>query len=83
LDSIRNLLLLFITLPAIVLTNTYLWSFQRQNDIVWYILLPLSVMPLVASDIPAVRTLALMGIAGGLMHLISAWYLRSKGQQII
>eukprot|EP00301_Raphidiophrys_heterophryoidea_P027404 c9641_g1_i3.p1 GENE.c9641_g1_i3~~c9641_g1_i3.p1 ORF type:complete len:1077 (+),score=310.73 c9641_g1_i3:1-3231(+) len=79
----KNIVLLIITLPAIFMFTNYAWNFRQQNSFAWYVLLPLNLIPALASDVGSVRILGVMSMVGGTWYLITVYLIQRRSNNII
>jgi len=80
---IKNTILIGLALPSHYYFLTFLWNFHHQITLLWLIIAPLCVLPIVFSDISGVRVLGIMGILSSGVQYIQGQNIKKTGRQII
>eukprot|EP00002_Diphylleia_rotans_P036120 TRINITY_DN792_c1_g2_i1.p1 TRINITY_DN792_c1_g2~~TRINITY_DN792_c1_g2_i1.p1 ORF type:complete len:1018 (+),score=155.61 TRINITY_DN792_c1_g2_i1:34-3087(+) len=81
--QIKNILTLFLTLPAIFFIHPLVTLRGRQSEAVWFMVLPLSILSLVLTDLSHIRILSLLGLLGGAYRLYHAHKQIERGNKLI
>lgn len=80
---IKNVLLFFVTLPSHYFFNLFLWTFQKQNQLLWIFITPINILPTIFANVNEINILGILGILFG---IIQYWIEKKKekyGKQII
>ena len=80
---VKNLVLLAVSLPGHYMFCRFMWTFRHTRDLFWVALLPLNVLPVILTDLPTIRLLAALCIAGGLTQLFLADRIRKHGLRFV
>jgi hypothetical protein len=80
---VKNLMLLAVSLPGHYMFCRFMWTFRHTRDLFWVALLPLNVLPVILTDLPTIRLLAALCIAGGLTQLFLADRIRKHGLRFV
>lgn len=81
--TIKNALLLFVTLPNQVLFNTFMWDNVKQSNMMLVSLTPLNLPAVLLSDVSTVRVLAALGVAFALVQFLVSRRVRLAGLKYI
>eukprot|EP00742_Colponemidia_sp_Colp-10_P009350 GILJ01010188.1.p1 GENE.GILJ01010188.1~~GILJ01010188.1.p1 ORF type:complete len:1062 (+),score=129.11 GILJ01010188.1:180-3188(+) len=82
-EILKNLFLMVLPLPNLILFTKFLWSSVQQNDMILLALMPLNILAVVMADFRNIQALACLSIAGGLIQLLMWRQVRRQGQRFI
>ncbi|CAM6093060.1 unnamed protein product [Calypogeia fissa] len=81
--AVKNLLLLFLTIPNHVMFNRFMWDYLRQSDFLLLLISPLNIPAAIITDIHSIQILSLLGIAFVVCQYLVSRHIRIQGMKFI
>lgn len=78
-----NWFYLLCTTPSHFYFNQFMWTFSRQSDLMWYLILPLNLFGIFLAEFSSVQMLGVLGVIGGVVHFVYKSEIQKRGKEMI